>query len=171
MSFFAPHRPYPPECHTGDPEVSARWRPVDTAPDLLGAGGSSCHYLVTGDGSNGDFGLYRWDMGARRGGPAPHVHRTISESFFVLDGVLALHDGTCWREAHPGDFLYVPPGGIHGFRNDSDAPASMLLLFAPGAPREAYFEGLQHLAETAERPDDDTMAEFCRLHDTYWVDA
>ena len=36
-----------------------------------------------------------------------------------------------------GDFLFVPEGGIHGFRNESGAPASMLLLFAPGAPRAA----------------------------------
>ena len=41
-----------------------------------------------------------------------------------------------------GDFLYVPPGGVHGFRNKADEPASMLMLFAPGAPREHYFEGL-----------------------------
>ncbi|KZS66668.1 hypothetical protein A4G28_16545 [Mycobacterium ostraviense] len=31
---------------------------------------------------------------------------------------------------------------IHGFRNDSDQPASILNLFAPGAPRDGYFEGL-----------------------------
>jgi hypothetical protein len=32
---------------------------------------------------------------------------------------------------HPaGDFLHVPEGGVHGFRNDSDAAATMLILFA-----------------------------------------
>ncbi|HEX4428912.1 MAG TPA: hypothetical protein VHZ96_06565 [Frankiaceae bacterium] len=62
-----------------------------------------------------------------------------------------------------------PPGGIHGFRNDSDTPASMLILFAPGAPREAYFEGLRHIADTGEFPTEQEMAEYFRVHDTYWV--
>ena len=25
----------------------------------------------------------------------------------------------------------MPPGGIHGFRNEADEPASILMLFAP----------------------------------------
>lgn len=38
-------------------------------------------------------------------------------------------------------------GGIHAFSNQSGAPAAMLILFAPEAPREAYFEGLNQLGE------------------------
>ncbi len=56
---------------------------------------------------------------------------------------------TTGSTARPNDFLYVPPGGIHGFRNEADEPASILMLFAPGAPREYYFEGLRR----AGRPD------------------
>ena len=41
---------------------------------------------------------------------------------------------------------------MHGFRNESGEPASMLMLFAPGAPREAYFEGLVELAHRTEKP-------------------
>jgi hypothetical protein len=39
----------------------------------------------------------------------------------------------------------VPKGGIHSFRNNH-GPASMLILFTPGAPREGYFELLGELA-------------------------
>jgi oxalate decarboxylase/phosphoglucose isomerase-like protein (cupin superfamily) len=80
-----------------------------------------------------------------------------------------LYDGRGWRDGRAGDFLYVPEGGIHGFRNESGQPASMLILFAPGAPRERYFEGLVELAHLAERPSTEEMAEFYREHDTYWV--
>jgi hypothetical protein len=41
-----------------------------------------------------------------------------------------------------GDFLYVPQGGVHAFSNESGAPARMLILFAPGPPREEYFTEL-----------------------------
>jgi oxalate decarboxylase/phosphoglucose isomerase-like protein (cupin superfamily) len=67
-----------------------------------------------------------------------------------------------------GDFLYVPEGGIHAFRNESGEPASMLILFAPGAPREDYFETLADAARR-EAMDDEQRAEFFLRHDTYWV--
>ncbi|WP_367135549.1 cupin domain-containing protein [Saccharothrix sp. HUAS TT1] len=65
------------------------------------------------------------------GGPAAHFHKTFSESFHVISGTVRLYDGETWVNATAGDFLYVPEGGVHAFRNDSDDPASMLILFAP----------------------------------------
>ena len=65
--------------------------------------------------------------------------------------------------------LVVPEGGVHGFRNESGEGASMLILFAPGAPREKYFEGLAEVGRTGQRPSEDEWAEFMRAHDTYWV--
>ena len=64
----------------------------------------------------------------------------------MLSGSVRLYDGTQWVDAGTDDFLFVPEGGIHGFSNDSDEPASMLILFTPGAPREDYFETLASLA-------------------------
>ena len=107
-------------------------------------------------------------MGPGPAGPGPHFHKTISESFYVLSGEMRLYDGRQWVDAGPGDFLFVPEGGLHGFRNESGRPASMLILFAPGAPREDYFETL---ADPARRGamDDDQRVEFFLRHDTYWL--
>lgn len=162
---------YPDPRYLGETgEASTSFRPVDATPDLLNEkAGSSVHYLATGGSTGGDFGLYRWNMGPDPSGPFPHFHRTMTESFFVLDGVVSLYDGNGWKDAAPGDFLFVPPGGVHGFRNNNGA-ASMLILFTPGAPREAYFEGLYEIALTGNRPSDEEMAEFFRKHDNIWVD-
>jgi len=169
MSFFPPPHPYPEDRYVGDTgEVSARWRPSDAEHDLVNRGGS-VDYLGTGASTNGDYGLYRWNMGGEPSGPDPHFHKSLSESFFVLSGTMRLFDGTTWIDGRPGDFLYVPEGGLHGFRNESGEPASMLILFAPGAPREGYFEGLAKIARTGVRPSAEEMAEFYRRHDTYWV--
>ena len=65
-------------------------------------------------------------------------------------------------DGNPGDFLHVPIGGVHGFRNESGEPAAMLLLFTPGAPREDYLETLAAM-------DDDDWAAFFLRHDTFWV--
>lgn len=65
----------------------------------------------------------------------------MSESFFVLSGSMRMHDGRDWVDASAGDYLYVPPGGVHGFRNESQEPASILILFTPGAPAKAISKG------------------------------
>lgn len=160
---------YPPARYTGSSgEASAVLRPAGTPPDLPGNGGAGAHYLATGASTDGRFGLYRWNMAPESGGPAPHFHRTISESFFVFEGRVRIHDGTDWRETGPGDFVYVPEGGVHAFRNDAPEPASMLILFAPGAPREDYFETLADRARR-EAMDEAAWAAFYARHDTYWV--
>ena len=45
----------------------------------------------------------------------------------------------------------------------------MLLHFAPGAPREAYFEGLARVA-AGETMTEAERAEFMRYHDNYWTE-
>src|SRR5262249_51578619 len=103
---------------------------------------------------------YLWTMGPDPSGPDPHFHRSISESFYVLSGTVRIYDGDRWIDTRPGDFVHVPPGGIHAFRNESRVPASMLLHFAPGAPREGYFEGLPGLAGASA----EQRADFFRRH-------
>ena len=98
-----------------------------------------------------------------------HFHRTFSESFFILEGAIQLYDGKVWRDAEPGDFDYVPEGGIHGFRNESGEPASLLILFAPGAPREAYFAGLAELAEGRWKPSHEELQAFLEEHDNHYI--
>lgn len=170
MSFFLPPHPYPPARHTAeDGEKTAWWRRNDAPHDIEYTNGGTCDYLTTGAVTKGDYGLYRWNMAAGRGGPDPHFHRTVSESFFVIDGTIQIFDGGDWKDARSGDFCFVPEGGIHGFRNESGEPASMLILFSPGAPREKYFEGLAEIGASGQRPSDEAMAEFFAAHDTYWV--
>jgi len=157
---------YPPDRYHGDTgEASARVRRADAKPELFNSTGSAS-YLATGASTNGQFGLYRWDMDGPRSGPGPHFHRSLSESFFVLSGSVRLYDGKGWTDAAPGDFMFVPEGGVHGFRNESGEPASMLILFAPGAPREDYFERVA----TASQMSEQERTEFFLRHDTFWID-
>jgi quercetin dioxygenase-like cupin family protein len=160
---------YPqPRYHGDGGEVSAVLRPAGTDADVHNLPSNDVHYLATSATTHGEFGLYRWDFGPAASGPDPHFHRTISESFFVLSGTVGLFDGERWRDATAGDFLYVPQGGIHGFKNSSDEPASMLLLFTPGAPREEYFETLAEAAQGRTVSEAERTELFLR-HDNHWV--
>jgi len=162
-------RRYPPDLYHGDGgELSAVRVPADREPELTHGRGGGAHYLATGESTGGLYGLYRWMMGPEPAGPAPHFHRSIAESFYVLTGVVLIHDGRGWNECGPGDFVHVPPGGVHGFRNESGEPASMLLHFAPGAPREEYFEVLADAARR-EAMEAGGRDEFMFRHDTFWV--
>ncbi|GAB3150844.1 cupin domain-containing protein [Micromonospora sonneratiae] len=161
---------YPPPRYFADSgTVVATYRPATVEPDLTIGVKSRVGYLATGDTTDGQFGLYRWDMAGIPNTPGAHYHRTISESFFVLDGTVSLYDGEKWLDATPGDFLYVPPGGVHAFSNDSGAPASMLVLFTPGAPREAYFEELAEIVATGRQLTDQEWTELYARHDQYAV--
>jgi mannose-6-phosphate isomerase-like protein (cupin superfamily) len=157
---------YPPPKYDGaQGQASATYRPAGHPPEITYANGNTCHYLATGEATNGLFGLYRWEMGREPAGPGPHFHRTITESFYVLSGTIRIYDGTQWVDTRPGDFVHVPEGGVHGFRNESGEPASMLIHFAPGAPREGYFEGILELGQMSE----EEKLDFYLRHDNHWV--
>ena len=160
---------YPDPTYFGEHgTTSATIRRGDSPPDLAYKNGGTVDYLATGANTGGQFGLYRWNFGTGVTGPDPHFHRTISESFFILSGTVKLYDGTDWTDTHAGDFAHVPPGGVHGFRNESGEPASMLLMFSPGAPREEYFETLKKLGEGLTMTDVEKDA-FYLAHDNHWI--
>lgn len=158
---------YPPPIWTGDEGEASAWlRPADSTPDVVYANsGNRVRYLARGDETSGTYGLYHWEFAGPETGPGSHFHKTLTESFYVLSGIVTIFDGTAWVKCRSGDFVHVPAGGYHGFRNE-DGPASMLLHFAPGAPREAYFEGLASGAVGALSPPE--YDAFMREHDNYW---
>lgn len=162
---------YPPARHAGPGRAAATFRPAATPPELVFGRSGAASYLATQQSTGGEYGLFRWDMGQSPGGPDAHFHRTMSEAFYVLHGVVLLYDGRAWLQASPGDFLYVPPGGVHAFRNP-DGAASMLMLFAPGAPRQDYFQELAALddAARAAMTAQDWTAVYAR-HDQYEADG
>ena len=126
--------------------------------------GTVARFVATGSATRGDFGLYRWEMPANTGGATGHFHRTFSESFYVLDGSPSFFDGETWTEGAPGFFLYVPRGGIHGFRNESPTPATFLILFSPGIAREGYFEALAEIGVTGRQM---TKADWADLYNRF----
>ncbi|MCW2616043.1 MAG: cupin [Frankiales bacterium] len=96
--------------------------------------------------TGGRYSLYRIDLPPLGLGARPHYHHAFVESFTVLTGTVALLDGDRWVSGQVGDHLVVPELGVHAFRNDTDEPASLLMLSTPGAAREDYFDELIEVA-------------------------
>jgi quercetin dioxygenase-like cupin family protein len=164
-------RPEPVDYQGQTGEPGADYRPAGKSRTILNSSGVLASFIATGDTTGGDFGLFQWDMPAQAGGPSPHFHRRFSESFYVLAGTIRLYDGARWVSAASGDFLHVPRGGVHAFRNESDAAASMLILFAPGAPRERYFIELAELATSGRTLSEAERVEFLARHDQYQAES
>jgi len=130
-------------------------------------GATTMRFLVTHDMTEGRFGLFRWEMGPDSGGASPHFHRTIAETFIVLDGAVGLYDGQRWVTRGPGDVVYVPEGGIHGFRQEGEDPSTMLILFVPGPRREEYFLELVDVVTNDRTLSEGEWRELWARHDQY----
>ncbi|MEY9212376.1 quercetin dioxygenase-like cupin family protein [Thermobifida halotolerans] len=78
------------------------------------------------------------------GGPPLHTHDVEDEAFYVVDGELEIYAGERTFHARAGDFVFIPRGTVHGFRNTGTHPARQLLIFTPG--------GYEHFFSEAGRP-------------------
>jgi len=119
--------------------------------------------------TGGQFGLFHWEMRPHAGGPAAHFHRTFSESFYVLEGTVRLFNDGKWVEGTSGDFIHIPPGGVHAFENESDAGAAMLILFAPGVARERFFQELAEIVNSGRQLAPEEWTELYARHDQFMV--
>jgi quercetin dioxygenase-like cupin family protein len=123
-------------------------------------------FVATGSQTRGDFGLYEYTLPPGAPGATPHLHRTFSESFHVLEGSLAVLAGDEWTTADAGDLVYVPRSGVHAFRAAGpEVGARFLILFSPGIPRERYFAGLVELHAGGRTPSTEEIDEFALRHD------
>jgi quercetin dioxygenase-like cupin family protein len=125
-------------------------RPSRTGPAFWGPGD---HYtfLVTGEETGGAYFAME-ALVPPDGGPPPHIHTREDETFYLLEGQIEFLLGEELVLAGPGDFVNVPRGTVHRFRNTGSKPARMVLTFTP-AGIEDWF------AETLERAPNDVGVE------------
>jgi quercetin dioxygenase-like cupin family protein len=117
-------------------------RPAAAGPAFWGPGD---HYtfLVTGEESGGAYFAME-ALVPPGGGPPPHIHTREDETFYLLEGQIEFLLGEELIVAGPGDFVNVPRGTVHRFRNTGGETARVVLTFTP-AGIERWFE------ETLER--------------------
>ena len=75
------------------------------------------------------------------GGPPPHIHRGEDEIFYLAEGSLEMQLGDKSVIVNTGDFVNVPRGTAHSFRNIGTKTAKLVVTFVP-AGMEKYFEAV-----------------------------
>jgi quercetin dioxygenase-like cupin family protein len=131
-------------------------RPAGTGKAYWGPG-DLYTFLVTGEESGGHYFAME-ALVPTGGGPPPHIHRNEDETFYVLEGQCSFRLGDDTVVANPGDFVSVPRGIVHCFRNDGRNPARIILTFTP-AGIEKFFEETLDPALARTRPPTDNIDE------------
>jgi quercetin dioxygenase-like cupin family protein len=111
--------------------------------------GQRLDFLATGETTAGDYSLFHVFIPAGPPGPLPHIHGDADEFFYVVEGRIEVLFEDAWHPLRPGQFLHVPRGTTHTFRNVTPDAARMLSGFVP-AGFERFFRDFGHSA----RPDD-----------------
>ena len=107
--------------------------------------GQRLDFLATGETTSGHYSIFHVFIPAGPPGPLPHRHRHADEFFFVVEGLVEILLADAWRQLGPGQFLHVPRGTTHTFRNATIDAARMLSGFVPSG-FERFFRDFGHPA-------------------------
>lgn len=124
--------------------------------------GDVYRFLATGEQTGGAYVLSEARV-LPGGGPPPHIHQREDEAFFVLAGEITFTLGDKKVVAKPGSFIQGPRGIPHAFKNESNAPARMLILVTPPGFEKFMAEFAQPVPSFDSPPLPVTPAEIQKL--------
>lgn len=147
---------------------------INTPPRgrTIGVVGDVYRFLATGEDTNGKYALWEAFV-PPGGGPPPHVHGREEEGFYVLDGEITFTINGERVVARAGTFANMPVGTPHGFMNESDRPARMLISVAPAGLEQMFFEvgvPLAGGATTAPPPTPDEIERLMAVAPSYGIE-
>ena len=114
------------------------FRPSGTAPAVWGPG-DLYSLLATGDETNNAFFQFEAVV-PQGGGPPAHVHSKEAETFYIVSGSLEILLGDAIYQAKAGDFVYIPRGTVHSFKNVGSDKAVQLVTFVPSGMEKFFKE-------------------------------
>ncbi len=88
------------------------------------------------------------ELPARTFGAPPHVHSNEDEHFYVLEGEVDFLDRGEVVRAKTGSLVVLPRGYLHGFWNDTDLRARLLLIISPGEFSDFFDDVVAEIRKT-----------------------
>ena len=146
-------------------------RPSRTGRSFWGPG-DAYTFLVTGAESGGSYFAME-ALVPSGGGPPPHIHRNEDETFYVVEGECSIRLDDEVVTAGPGDFVNVPRGRVHCFRNEGTSPMRMILTFAPAGIEQFFEETLEPALDPTQPPPDnleEVAARFVEVAPRYGIE-
>lgn len=134
---------------TDEARARAYHMPAGTGPAVWGPGDV---YTLLATGKDTGEAYFQFEaVVPGGGGPPPHIHHREDESFYLVKGELEIRLGDRTVLAKSGDFVNIPKGTAHSFKNVGNDTATMLITFVP-AGFEKYFEEVFPRADRSKSP-------------------
>jgi mannose-6-phosphate isomerase-like protein (cupin superfamily) len=111
-------------------------RPMGNDRRLVGPRDARIRFLRTAAETEGALVELETVLPPGTKGPPLHIHLRERESFWVMDGELAIRSDRYWRLYGAGESAVVEPGTPHTFANKSGAPATFVVRIEPPDPFE-----------------------------------
>jgi len=117
---------------------------------VIETSGDICSFLAIGEETDKAYGLME-SIISPGGGPPPHVQHRNEEGFYLLEGELVFTVDGQELHAVEGDFVNIPKGVVHGFKNQTDKRARILVVMSPSV-EEYYLLAVGHKIADVNAP-------------------
>ena len=138
----------------GGPEAAAPERPLTIAAAEAPAqpyDAGALRVLVPAARTGGRYALLELHEQAPYRTPA-HVHPELDESFYVLEGTLALEMDGRSHTLPAGSYVHIPRGTVHAQGSADGQPVRLLTRLSPGGFEQFFLDRVE-LAKTVGRED------------------
>ena len=94
---------------------------------------------ISGDETQGRYSVWEIEV-TPNNGPPLHKHSMEDEAFYVLEGDFSFPYGNSKdTKAGKGQFMYLPRGEFHTYKNIGSSPGKLLLIITP-SQFEKFFQ-------------------------------
>lgn len=97
---------------------------------------------ISGESTNGRLSVLESSIPPGNG-PPPHVHTESDEAFYVLSGQLEFQVGDEKFIGKAGDYVFVPHGTVHCFKNVGVHVAHTIFAYTPSGFEKFFLESGQ----------------------------
>ena len=105
--------------------------------------------LIDGEDTGGTFSA--WEASQKPGGEPPlHLHHTMDETFYIVEGNIRFMVGDRIIDGGPGDMVFAPRGIPHTFRIKSEVAKAVTVCTPAGF--EEWFRELGEPVQSLELP-------------------
>jgi quercetin dioxygenase-like cupin family protein len=106
--------------------------------EFLGVAGGNYRIVVRGEETDNNFAVIEMTV-PPGGGPPPHSHPHIQETFYVVEGEIEFKTEAGKTIIGKGGFVNIPLGGaIHCFKNNSQSVVKLLCTVMPAGLEKLF---------------------------------
>ncbi|MBB2946453.1 quercetin dioxygenase-like cupin family protein [Actinoplanes lutulentus] len=106
---------------------------------FVNGGNERVKVKVTSEQTDGRLALLGIDVTPGFGNNA-HAHGNEDEAFYIASGDFRFINGSTTFDAGAGDFVYIPRGTRHGFKNIGSEMGTLMVFYTPAGAEQFFLD-------------------------------